>query len=355
MQTSRIRQSRRAQAALAALALVALAACKKDPPPAAAKLAHDAPLPSEFPRETKLVLGDPQAQIALRLSAGLADLPFTPDFHNLTGGPQTIEAFRAEALDGGSVGDTPPIHAIFTGLDVKIVAVQQRTRPAMRIATAPGSPIASLSDLRDKRIAYSPGQAQGALVLRVLRRLGLKTSDVKLIELTSPEFKDALGSKQVDAAPLSGPGLRRYLEEYEKQGARAIEHGVRDSLSFLYVRTAVLDDPHKAAALRAYVARRTRAQLWAFTHPEPWLKAYYVEDQGLDEDDARYVIETVGRPQYPGDWSDTIALTQETIDELSRAGGMPRFDAHRLFDMRFEKVAAEAALAFEREDKGTSG
>lgn len=337
---------RAARVASLALLVAGTLSCSREKAPASATLALSAPLPENFPRSTQLVIGDPTIKKQLELTGGLDALPFTAAWHNISGGPTTIEAFRAGALDGGSVGDTPPIHARFTGLDIRIIAVQVRSKPAMRFATAPGSGLQTLEQLRGKRIAYSPGQAQGALVLRALKKLGLKKSDVSLIELTSSEFKDALGSRQVDMAPLSGPTLKRYLNEYGKEGALALEHGVRDTLSFFYVRRAVLEDPHKAAALREYVKTRTHAQLWSFHHPEEWIAGYYVKDQGLSPEDARYLVDAIGEPQYPDDWSEAIALTQETIDLLSEASGKPRFDASELFDRRFEKVAAEAASKF---------
>jgi sulfonate transport system substrate-binding protein len=305
--------------------------------------ALNAPLASTFPRETKLRLGDPQVQLKLALTA--EPTPFDIEWLALSGGPKTIEAFRAHALEGGIVGDTPPIHAVFTGLDVKIIAVQVRSKPAMRLATAPGSQVRSLAELRGKKLAYSPGQAQGALVLRALKKAGLTSRDVTLIELESDAFKDALTSRQVDVAPLGGPGLQRYLREYEKEGAGAIDHGVRDNLGFFYVPAEVLADANKAAALRAYVALRTRAQLWSFDHPAEWLEAYYVKDQGLTRAEGQYVIDSIGRPQFPSDWSEAIALTQETVDLLARESGRASFDAHQLFDRRFENVAAEATAS----------
>jgi sulfonate transport system substrate-binding protein len=183
------------------------------------------------------------------------------------------------------------------------------------------------------------------LILRVLEKAGLKPDDVKLVELNSSEFKDALSSRQLDVAPLSGPILRRYLKEQRTDGAHAIAHGTRDSLSFLYVRSTVLEDPAKAAALRAYVRLRTQAQLWASEHAEQWLNFYYIKDQGLSEDDARAVIDTDLSPRYPGDWREIIALTQDTIDLLARASGRPAFRAERLFDLRYQSFGAEVASA----------
>ena len=324
--------------------LMSFPACgRKSDPAAAGHLGPTAPLPRSFPSSTKLILGDPIVQKGLELTGRIQALPFAATFQNMSGGPQTIEAFRAGALDASSVGDTPPIHAAFTGLDVKIVAVQFRDRPSFQLAVAPGAHVASIADLRGKKVAYSPGQAQGSLVLRVLKKAGLTRHDVTLVEIESPAFKDALASRQVDVAPLAGPILVRFLREQGPAGATAIAHGVRDSISFFYARTTVLDDPDRAAALREYIEERTRAQVWSVDHPDAWIDAYYVKDQGLTPEQGRDLVETVGRPQYPADWTETIAETQETIELLADATGQASFDAHKIFDRRYETVAADAA------------
>jgi sulfonate transport system substrate-binding protein len=315
-------------------------ACSREPREV---LSLDAPLPEHFPRSTTLELGDPTVQRQLELSHALGSLPFNINWQNLSGGPQTIEAFRAGVLDGGAVGDTPPIHAHFTGLDIKIITVQVRKNPVYQLAIAPGVSIGSIGSLRGQRIAYSPGQAQGALVLRVLAQAGLSRDDVQLIELISTEFKDALGSRQVDVAPLGGTSLRRYLREYAAESASSIPHGVADGYSFFYVRTPTLTEPAKAAALREYARVRTRSLVWLEQHPDEWVDGYYVKDQGLSPDEGRYVVESLGESEYPGDWSEAIARTQETIDLLAEASGRSPFDASLLFDRRFESLGADAA------------
>jgi sulfonate transport system substrate-binding protein len=317
--------------------------CSREPQ---AVLALDAPLPDQFPKSTTLEIGDPTVKLQLGLTGALDSLPFSASWQNISGGPQTLEAFRAGVLDGGSVGDTPPIHAVFTGLDVKIITVQVRQNPIYRLAVAPGASIGSIEALRGRRIAYSPGQAQGALVLRVLAQAGLSRHDVQLIELLSTEFKDALGSRQVDAAPLAGTNLRRYLREYAAEGGAAIAHGVADGYAFFYVPAATLREPDKAAALREYARIRTRSLLWQQNHPDEWMAHYYVKDQGLTPEEARYVVDSLGAPEYPRDWSEAIARTQQTIDLLAEASGQKPFDATRLFDRRFEGVSADAAGAF---------
>ncbi len=324
-------------------ALAVLGCDRGAPGSAPAKRSDVSAEPSSHVSEVKLSLGDPVVQKALQLSGAIDQLPFKVEWQNISGGPQTLEAFRAGALDGGAVGDTPPIHATFTGVDVKIVAVLVRDAQVFQLALAPGFKASSIAELRGKRIAYSPGQAQGALVLRALKKAALSTKDVTLVELSSPEFKDALASRQVDAAPLSGTILLRYLNENRARGAGTLTPGVRDNLSFFYVRAAVLKNPQQLAALREYVKLRTKAQLWAYAHPREWIDGYYVKDQGLTVDEGQYLVNSSGRPGFPGDWSDVIAWTQETIDLLAQTTGKPRFEASKIFELGFQSIAAAAA------------
>src|SRR3954447_5624665 len=95
-------------AALAAAALAAvtlLSGCVGDAQAGGtgAKLALDATLPTEVPDGVKIVVGDPVTQVAFKLSGQLDKVSKYVQFANLSGGPQTTEAFRAKALDVGSV------------------------------------------------------------------------------------------------------------------------------------------------------------------------------------------------------------------------------------------------------------
>ena len=60
----------------------------------------------------------------------------------------------------------------------------------------PGTTVNTPADLRGKKIAYSPGQAQGALVLKVLKKAGLAK------EGGGPDLFPRLGRRaRVRAAP----------------------------------------------------------------------------------------------------------------------------------------------------------
>jgi sulfonate transport system substrate-binding protein len=342
----------RGRALLAALVagLALLTACGLNPARTTTSNAAivDTPLPTSVPEGTKLIVGDPATEVALELSGEIDKLSFDVEWANISGGPQTTEAFRAGALDIGAVADIPPIHATWTGLDVRIVAAQFRKdpihHPIYQLGVAPGVTVRNLDDLRDKRIAYSPGQAQGALVLRVLKKAGLVKTDVELVELPSTEdvYPNALAAGQVDVAPIGGVNLKRYLAKYGADGATAISHGLRDDPSHLYTQTSSLADPAKAAAIREYVQHWARAQVWIRAHPREWIEGYYVKDQGLSPEDGKYLVDAAGELDIPDDWTDVIARHQETIDLLAKETGNKDIQAEDLYDRRFESVAADA-------------
>ncbi|MGY4645177.1 ABC transporter substrate-binding protein [Cellulomonas sp. URHB0016] len=357
------RRSRPPLAAAALLvAVTALAGCAgaqaaQSDGPASSAAAPDATLPTAVPAGTKLVVGDPTTQKAVALAGD--DIDSTVDFDlewaNVSGGPATTEAFRANALDVGAVADIPPIHATWTGLDVKIVAASYRQdwkeHPIYQFGVRPGLPdVTTLKDFRGKKIAYSPGQAQGAIVLRALKKAGLTEKDVTLVELpsTGDVYPTALAAKEVDIAPIGGVQVARYVEQYGKDGAHTVEHGLRDDPSDLYAPTSVIDDPAKAAALREYVQIWAQAKLWVEDHPDEWRDGYYVKDQGLDPKDAQYLVDHAGIPDLPADWTEPIARHQETIDLLAKATGNEPIHAEDIWDQRFAPVIAEAVDAYRK-------
>lgn len=333
-------------ATLGAVAL-GLTACAGDDAPVAA-LAANAPLPESVPKGTKLVVGDREHQKAIEFSGEVEKLTFEVEWANISGGPQTLEAFRAKALDVGAVADIPPIHSHWTGIPTRIVASKFREDPLnhaiYRLGIAPGVKITGLADLRGKKIAYSPGQAQGALVLRVLRKAGLSKKDVELVELpsTGDVYVVALASRQVEIAPIGGVQVKRYEAKYGRDGATTIAHGLRDDPGHLYAPVTVLADPAKAAAIRQYVQVWARAWRWREVNQDEWIERYYVKDQGLTASDGRWLVENAGLADIPPSWDEAIARHQETIDLLAEETGNKPLRAEDLYDRRYESVAADA-------------
>jgi sulfonate transport system substrate-binding protein len=344
------RTSRSTVVAVLAAAVLLAAGCAEEQ--AGAKLELTAALPDQVPSGTVLRLGDPQIESIVRVSGQdkeLAAAGVQVEWANISGGPKSIQAFRADKLDCSAVADIPSLFAAWTGTSTKIVfqsvTLDPLKYPIYKLGVAPGANVHSLADLRGKKIAYSAGQAQGALVLRVLQKAGLSQRDVKLVELTSTadSYVTALGSKAVDVAPIGAQNIKLYEAKYP--GASSIGTGIRDDASTLYCLTSAVQDPQKAAALKVYVALRTKAWLWANEHPEEYAKAFYQEHEGLSPADAKAVVEILGTKGIPATWDAAIARLQETADLLAKEQDHKKLDVNTLVDRRFEAVQAAAAGA----------
>ncbi|GAA1167362.1 ABC transporter substrate-binding protein [Streptomyces hebeiensis] len=305
-------------------------------------------IPATVSPDTSITVGSPELKVALQLSGQIDKLPFKVKWANISGGPKCSEAFRAGALDVCSAADIPSINAYWTGLDTKLVAAEFRKEPlrhpVYELGIAPGAGVESLADLRGKKIAYSPGQAQGALVLRILQKAGLTKDDVQLVELASTDdvYPTALGNRQVDAAPLGDVNIKRYLTKYGKAGGTTIRHGLRDDPEHLWALTDSVSDTQKSAAIRELIKFWARALIWIDEHPKEWIEGYYVRDQGLSREDGEYLVERSGHPDVPADWTSAIQRQQQTIDLLAKEQNHKAFKADVLFDRRYEPVAADA-------------
>ena len=337
-----------------AVALVVIAGPRRPQASVRAALPLDAPLPDAATSNVTLTIGDPTTQAVLEQTGWIRELPFKIIWAKITGGPAVTEAFHARALDVGSAADVPPIHATWIGMPVKIVAVRQRLdpldHPLYVLGVAPRSGVRSVADLKGRKIAFSPGQVQGEVVLRTLAAAGLTPTDVTLVELPSTGgdlYVNALAAGVVDVAPIAaGTQARRYLAKFGSAGAAVIPHPrFRDDLTVLYVRQETLEDPAKAAALRAYIALWARAAAWERAHPDAFASLYYERDQGLPPDDARAVVAASGEPDIPANWTSAIQQEQIAADTIGRQTGRPPLDAATLFDRRFEPIAAQAATA----------
>jgi sulfonate transport system substrate-binding protein len=316
-------------------------------------LALSAPLPDKVPPGTTLVVGDPITQWVFERNGWDKQLPFTIKWAQITGGPEVTEAFHARALDVGLGANVPPIHAVWVGLPVKIIAFRERRdpldHPSYVLGVAPKGGVDSLADLKGKRIAFSPSQVQSEIVLQTLRAAGLKTSEVRLVELPSSiggdVYTTSLASNVVDVAPL-GNGIisERYLRKFASDGAKTLSHPpFRDDALVAYTPVEVLQNPAKAAALKVFVRYWGMAQAWEQAHPDELAEGYYVRQQGLKLADARLILKAAGDIVIPQDWRGAVAYQQAAIDLMAPQMGHPRFDAATLFDHRFERLAGDAA------------
>ncbi|MFF7237134.1 ABC transporter substrate-binding protein [Streptomyces collinus] len=331
----------------ASAAAAGLSGCAKGDTSADTRAAATRPLADKVPAGTSLKIASYQntQQLQFRL-AKLPALPFTvSDWVNLGAGPDIINAFRAKSLDLANNAGIPPIQAHYQGFDAKIVAIDITRKPNYVFATKPGSDIRSVQDFKGRKLAFSQGQAQGVVLLRALKKAGLKYDEVKLVPLTSNQFLTALQSGQVDVAPLGNSQSPAYLKQYGSKGARTITTDVVDLLNLLWAPQSVLADPAKAAAIAAYIPQWAKGQVWQYEHSDVWNEEFYVKTQNLNLAQAKSISALANKPLFPPRWDEAIAWEQETADLLAEGGFVKKFDVSSLFDHRFESLAARAVPA----------
>jgi len=220
--------------------------------------------------------------------------------------------------------------------------------PGATLATAPGSGIEKLEDLRGKKIAINEGTAQQAIVLRNLKAAGLSIKDVQPVNLGLAEFADGLRANQVDAAVLKQPDRFRYLASTEGKGSKEIPNapGANPGLYYVYASNDALGNAAQAAAIREFVIRWYRAEKWLNEHKDVWVQEYLIKDQNVAPEDAKVIAESDGLSSVPGFTDETIGIQQETVDLLQSAGAFAGKDlkAKDEYDFRFADLTLDAPL-----------
>ncbi|MEE1825028.1 ABC transporter substrate-binding protein [Streptomyces sp. BE20] len=333
--------------AVAALALTACASNGRTTGSAAgAAPAPQEPLPTSVPAGTDLRIGDQNAQLEVLLKASGQDqgTAYKLGYSAFQGGPAILEAFRAGSLDLGIVAETPAIFAQAAQQDVKVVGVAQTSRSAVHLVTSPGNPARTVAELRGKKIAYTEGTTFQPAVLNALKRAGLKTTDVTLVNLQVLDIPAALQSGQIDAAALTEPLASKYLLPNAEKGAHEItdDKDLTSGLLLLITPGKTLKDPARTAALADLTARWTKALTWQNANEAEWVEQYYVKRQNIPAATGSQIFRNTGTAAFPS-YEQALTDHQAIADLLTTAGALPgKLDVSGEFDRRFEAVQRRA-------------
>lgn len=113
-------------------------------------------------------------------------------------GPAINEAIANKLLDFANYGGLPNIVGRAGGLKTKIVA--SYGVGTIYVAARKGLPIASIKDLKGRKVAVAKGTINHLSMNRLLIDNGLTEKDLQIVHLTAPDQLAALSSGDVDAA-----------------------------------------------------------------------------------------------------------------------------------------------------------
>ena len=277
---------------------------------------------SDVPAGTKIVIAEQNATQSLpwNLANAGTDAPYEVEFADFSGGAAVIEALRSGAADVGSIGEAPVPIAVDSGVtDLVTIGLQANpgTSGGYFLVAKPDSGIETIDDLRGKRVAYPPGSGRHMVTAALLKQHGLDLkTDVQPVELAGAEVVPTFAAGAVEAAIVLG-------NQYYQLGEPPIlgdGTGINTGIQSLIVRTDVLEDPAKTAAIGDYVGRAVAANNWKDTHADEWIEQYYVTQQGITFDQGKKLYEEDGVAAYYPIDAESTALFLTVADGLYGTG-----------------------------------
>jgi sulfonate transport system substrate-binding protein len=120
-------------------------------------------------------------------------------------GPPLLEALNVGAIDFGNTGEAPPIFAQAAGAPIQYVAYEPPAPKGEAILVPKDSKIASVADLKGKKVALNKGSNVHYLLVKALEKAGLKYSDIEPVFLAPADARAAFERGAVDAWVIWDP------------------------------------------------------------------------------------------------------------------------------------------------------
>ena len=158
------------------------------------------------------------SQIVVAKEKGWLDEEFSKDgitieLDKFASGPPMIEAFTGNRLEFGQVGDQPALQAQANGAKVKAIGLYGVASKTNQLLATSESGIKSISDLKGKKVGVTIGSVGHQLLYILLDSVGLKPSDVEILNLQPADIKSSLASKNIDAAVTWDPTATQIVND----------------------------------------------------------------------------------------------------------------------------------------------
>ena len=264
----------------------------------------------------------------LRAAGVLNDLPYKIAFSTFTSGPPQVEAATAGKIDFAITGNTPPIFGAASNAKVKVVAAYDGGGNGDQILVHADSPIQSIADLRGKNIAVGKGSSAHGHILAQLKKVGLTTSDVKLVFLQPADALSAFTQRQADAWAIWDPYTAQAAAQLPVRSigqARDVTNGNW----FGIAADAALADPERNTALADLLVRFEKAARWAKDHPQQWAESYAAA-VGLDVKVAE--VTQARSLRLPTELDDDVIASEQKIADLFAESGQIASPAPKFAD-----------------------
>jgi sulfonate transport system substrate-binding protein len=154
-----------------------------------------------FQKYGKLVLLKSRGTLEPKLKA----LGYEVKWTEFQFGPPLLEAINVGAIDFGNTGETPPVFAQAAGAPIRYVAYEPPAQQGEAILVPKNSPLASVAELKGKKVAVAKGSNAHYLLVRALEKAGLKYEDITPVYLAPADARAAFETGAIDAWSIWDP------------------------------------------------------------------------------------------------------------------------------------------------------
>jgi taurine transport system substrate-binding protein len=136
-----------------------------------------------------------------------------PTYVKFAAGSPMIAAAERKSIDVATVGSVPFLIGLSQGVDWVMIGIHSEGAYAEGFVARKDSGIATLADLKGKRIGYFKGSTTHFAVMMALQQLGLRPDQVTLLHMPPAEQVAAMANKELDAAVAWEPWMQRMVHE----------------------------------------------------------------------------------------------------------------------------------------------
>ncbi|MGY2374545.1 ABC transporter substrate-binding protein [Pseudomonas sp. SDO524_S393] len=268
--------------------------------------------------------------------AGVSERPYKVDFAEFAGGNLIVEALASGSLDIGGMSEIPPIFAIQSHREPRLIAVLEGDVNNQVILIPKDSRLETIDQLKGKRVGYVRSTTSHYFLIKALKEQGLTFNDITAVPLTPQDGFSAFQSGQLDAWVIYGVFIQ--LAKF-RSGARVLKTalGYLSGNYLIGARPAALQDPLRVTAIQDYLQRQARTLEWMNNNPEPWA-AKSAQLLGVDKAVFLDMYNSRSQPYKLREVNDAaIASQQEVADLFFNAGVLSeRLDVSPLWDRQFK-------------------
>jgi sulfonate transport system substrate-binding protein len=194
------------------------------------------------------------------LEEKLKPLGYRVQWSEFPSGPPLLEAINTGAIDFGNTGEAPPIFAQAAGAPLRYVAFEPPSPRGEAILVPKDSKLASVADLKGKKVALNKGSNVHYLLVRALEKAGVKYSEITPVFLSPSDARAAFERGSVDAWVIWDP-FQAAAEA--AAGARTLTDGTGIvSNHQFYLATKSFTETHRKA-LDVTLAALSEIDAWA--------------------------------------------------------------------------------------------